>query len=55
MSIEEEINYMAQQTNPYTAIGGGLRFLCGLKGVEYSDNETDDVIRKKLLERMMGE
>ena len=50
--IEAEMEYIARQNNPYTATTAGLRYLCALWQVEYSDNETDAEIRKRLLEQI---
>lgn len=55
MTIEEEMEYIAQQNNPYTATGGGLRYLCNLRNVEYSDDEPDNLIRDRLLVKIQNE
>lgn len=52
MNLQEEMEYIAQQNNPYTATGGGLRYLCNLRNVEYSDDEPDNVIRDRLLAKI---
>lgn len=53
--LKEEMEYIAMQNNPFTAIGGGLRYLCKLRNVEYSDDEPDNIIRDRLLQKIENE
>ena len=53
--LKAETEYIAQQNNPLTAIGGGLRYLCELKNVKYFANEPDSRIRKRLLKKIESE
>ena len=55
MTKEAEMEYIAQQNNPYLGTGGGLRYLCSIHEVEYSDDELDNVIRGRLLEKIQNE